>query len=228
MTLRRGTTGSGLTEKATLRWDLNEDRENPEVVSALEAAGLDGLIASIERACRGPLLDAGLPSSHGCYAYKTSGEWKPWADEDWLAGWGIANTVEPLAQAKGIAKDSPAGLAAAMMDRVHWIRDNQARGDHARAALFAYYLGVLRAESRIKLEHERVWITGKTIHKAGKDSRKGRSQAERVTAVNALCNGPAPIKKTAAFAIIAEQEGVTAKAIEADYYSPRKRPKRGD
>lgn len=101
-------------------------------------------------------------------------------------------------------------------------------GAPAWAAHEAVLFGETFCELQMKRTREAEWITGKTIHDAGASSRKGRSRAERVAAVDALCSGPDPIKKTAAFAIVAEREGVTAKAIDKDYYNPRKRPKRGD
>lgn len=177
MTLKRGTIGSGLTEKATLSWSGKGARDNPEIAAILKTGTLDGLIESIERACFDILVEAGLPGEHGSYAYKHSGEWKPWQDESIFGEWGIAATVEPIAKARGFAPDSPVGFAAAMMDRIYWIRDNQRRGDHDRAALFAFYLGVLRAESRIKLEHESVWKSGKGSRDGSQEGAAKRAEA---------------------------------------------------
>lgn len=179
MTIRRGTTGSGLTEKPTIGWSEKADETDPEIAAHLEAGTLDGMIAATERACFRVLAEAGLPAEHGSFIYNpSSGEWRD--SGPWLAGWSVANTVEPIARAAGFAKDSPVGFAAAILDRIYWLRDNQRRGDHDRAALFAFYVGVLKAESRIKVEHERTWESGKGTRegaKKGAEARRTQVQA---------------------------------------------------
>ncbi len=181
MTIKRGTVGDGLTEKPTYRWDDTADEADPEVAELLESATLDGMIASTERACFRILEEAGLPGKHGCYAY-TKTEWKLPTGGDFLRGWGIANTVEPIAKAWGFAPHSRVGFAAAILDRIYWLRDNQRRGDHDRAALFAFYIGVLKAESRIKEEHEPTWESGKGTREG---ARKGaEARREQVKARN--------------------------------------------
>ena len=139
----------------------------------------------------------------------------------------IANEIWPIARARDINGDSLVGFASRMLGDVVWLRRAREKGDHDRAGLLAYYLGVKRAELRIKKEHERIWKTGKKIHEGGDASRRGE-QAVRVAAVDALCAGSDRITKTAAFAVVAERERVTAKVIETDYYKARKRPNAGD
>lgn len=166
MTIRRGTSGTGLTEKTTIGWSEKADEANPEVAAHLEAGSLDGMIAAVERACFGMLRDAGLPDYFGTYIYGPSGEWRD--TEVWPSGWTCTNNIEPIALSAGFAKDSPVGFAARMIDDIRWLRDNQRRGDHDRAALFAFYLGVKKAESRIKIEHERTWESGRNSREGAK------------------------------------------------------------
>ena len=101
------------------------------------------------------------------------------------------------------------------------------RGDASSAAHDAALFGETFNELQMKLCREREWITGRKIHDGGDAARRGE-QASRFAAVEALCSGAERIKKTAAFAVVAEREGVTAKAIETDYYKARKRPKPRD
>jgi len=105
----------------------------------------------------------------------------------------------------------------------HHIDQGAASWAAHQAALF----GETFCELQIKLARERIWMTGRKIHDGGDAARRG-NQSERVAAVDALCSGPDRIGKTAAFALVAESERVTPKAIETDYYKARKRPKSGD
>jgi hypothetical protein len=179
MTIKRGTVGSGLTEKPTVSWSDTADEADPEIAELIEAGTLDGMIAATERTCFHVLVEAGLPGKHGCYLFrKDTGEWREPSPP--FGGWSIANTVEPVARAAGFAKDSPVGFAAAILDRIHWLRDNQRRGDHDRAALFAFYIGVLKAESWIKDEHEPTWESGKGTREGarkGAEARRAQVQA---------------------------------------------------
>jgi hypothetical protein len=165
-----------------------------------------------------------------------------WAESDFFDDpWaGHRNTVEGAREALAIeVTKQPVGYQFKEREDLGWylqrlivlgklVQHHIDQGSPAWAAHEAVLFGETFCELQMKRTREAEWITGKTIHDAGASSRKGRSRAERVAAVDALCSGPDPIKKTAAFAIVAEREGVTAKAIEADYYNPRKRPKRGD
>lgn len=227
MTIKRGTTGTGITQKPTYKWDDDAEEAEPEIAAILETGTLDGLLASVERECFAIMGEAGLPTYHGCYSYNRDGEWQGSSPDLFFRGWGIANEIWPIVKARGISEDSLIGFASRMLGDVVWLRRAREKGDHDRAAHMAFYLGVKRAELRIKSEHERVWQTGKKIHGGGDAARRGE-QAGRVAAVDALCTGPERIKKTAAFAVVAEREGVTAKAIETDYYKARKHPKPGD
>jgi len=158
--IRRGTTGSGITEKPVFSFDDQADEADPDVVAAVENSTLEGMIAATERVCFRVLEEAGLPSAHGSYMFKkATGEWRSLSPP--FGGWSTANTIEPIARAAGFAPDSSVGFAAAILDRIFWLRDNQRRGDHDRAALFAFYIGVLKAESRIKDEHEPTWESGR-------------------------------------------------------------------
>lgn len=182
MTIRRGTVGSGLTQKPTVSWTETADEAEPEIAELLEAGTLDGMIAATERTCFRILEEAGLPGKHGCYQFKKdTGEWRE--PRPPFGGWSIANTVEPVVRAAGFASDSRVGFAGAILDRIHWLRDNQRRGDHDRAALFAFYIGVLKAESRIKAEHEPTWQRGvddKRVRVRGGEATRKTPDAVRV------------------------------------------------
>ena len=60
MTARRRTVGTGLTEKTSFTFDGGSDRDCPEIAAILETGTLDGLIASVERACFDILVDVGM------------------------------------------------------------------------------------------------------------------------------------------------------------------------
>lgn len=101
-------------------------------------------------------------------------------------------------------------------------------GSPAWAAHAAALFGETYSELQMKLAREREWTTGTKIHAGGAASRCGE-QADRVAAAEALCAGPDRISKREAFKRVAEREGVTAKAIETDYYKAKKhRPKARD
>lgn len=101
-------------------------------------------------------------------------------------------------------------------------------GSPAWAAHEAALFGETYCELQMKLAREREWTTGKKIHDGGAASRCG-DQADRVATVEALCAGADRVSKREAFKRVAEREGVTAKAIETDYYKAKKaRPKARD
>lgn len=92
--------------------------------------------------------------------------------------------------------------------------------DVITTALQAGELGQLIAESKFKFQWELDALRGRKIIDGSSSTRKG-AQADRVAAVDGLCaNG---MKKTAAFATVADQQGVKAKTIETDYYNAKKR-----
>ncbi len=215
-----GKTGSGMTEKSTLSFDDEADASDPEVAALIETGTFDGLIASVERECFAIMKAAGLPAYHGCFAYDQKGEWQKPRDPFLGSGLRIANEIWPIVQARGISEDSLIGFASRMLGDVVWLRRAREKGNHDRVAQRAFYLGVKRAELRIKTEHERVWNTGKKIHDSAPASRK-RPQAERVAAVEALCARGTKITK--AFAAVAADEGVTPKTIETDYYKAKRK-----
>jgi hypothetical protein len=102
MTIRRGTTGTGLTRKPTYSFDDEADKADPEIAAIMEDATLDGLFASVERECFAIMAEAGLPTSYGSWMYNIKGEWKlpapPFAGR-------ISNNIWPIAKARGHRED---------------------------------------------------------------------------------------------------------------------------
>lgn len=86
------------------------------------------------------------------------------------------------------------------------------------AALF----GETFCELQLKLAREPMFNSGKGLHDNGAASRIGRSRAARVAAIDTLTTGPDRISKREAFRQVAEDDGVTAKAVETDYYRAKK------
>lgn len=160
MTIKRGKTGTGLTEKSTLSWDDKADEADPEIAAILETGTLEGLLASVERECFAITAEAGLPNTHGSFSYNRAGEWQATQSGEFLVGWGIANEIWPIAKALGISEDSLVGFASRMLGDVVWLRRAREAGDHDRAAQMAFYLGVKRAELRLKRQREREWAVG--------------------------------------------------------------------
>ncbi len=183
MTIRRGTTGTGLTAQPTIGWNDKADEANPEIAALIETGTFDGLIALIERECFGIMETAGLPTYHGCYFYNRTGKWHDGGADLSLRDWGIANEIWPIAKARGIVPDGVVGFASRMLSDVVWLRRSRDKGDHDRVALMAFYLGVKRAELRIKTEHEAMWQRGvddKQARVSGGEARRKGSDASRL------------------------------------------------
>lgn len=89
------------------------------------------------------------------------------------------------------------------------------------AAHEAALYGETFCELQMKLAREREWTTGKKVHEGGAASRRGE-QAVRVAKIEALCSGSELLSRRQAFKRVAEEEGVTAKAVETDYYKAKK------
>jgi hypothetical protein len=150
--IRRGTTGTGLTRKAVVSWDEKADESDPEIASLLRCGTLSGLISELEQECFAITSGAGLPNAHGSYVFDQAGEWRDDRRSS-RARLTVANEIWPLARARGHAPDSNVGFAARMLDDIVWLQRNRRVGDHDRAALFAFYLGVKRAERSVKQSH---------------------------------------------------------------------------
>jgi len=158
VTIKRGTTGSGMTEKPTVSFDEDVDKTDPEIAAAMERSTLEGWIAAVERECFAVMAAEGLPTYHGSYLYDASGKWR--ASGPPLHG-SIANEIWPIAKARGHSPDSEIGYAARMLGDVVWLRRAREKGNHERAALFASYLRAKEVERGIKREHEATWRSGK-------------------------------------------------------------------
>ncbi len=184
MTIKRGTTGTGLTAKPTLSWTEDGDETEAEIAELIETGTLEGLLASIERECFAVMETAGLPTYHGCYMYDRKGQWRDPSPP--FGGMSVANEIWPIVKARGLSPDSLVGFASRMLGDAVWLRRAREKGDHDRAGLLAYYLGVKRAELRIKAAHEPTWDRGRlTIAEraaGGAATRKGsdHGRAERV------------------------------------------------
>ena len=223
MAIKRSVRGDGITAHETFSWE-REDENDPQIAKIIEGQTFEGMLALIERECFAIMAQAGLPGCYGSWFYNADGEWKtPTGWRDMENGWSMANTHWPLAIAKGYKEDSVVGFAARILQQiVHIKRAWQTDAKKEWAALQSYHLGILRTEMRIKQEHEPKWRTGDKVISAAEKTRKGQ-QADRVTEVERLLADGLTTKKTAAFAIVAEREGVTAKAIETDYYKAKKK-----
>lgn len=221
MAISRGKSGTGITESETLTWTDREDEKDPAVAAILERGTLEGLLTSLERECFAIMASAGLPTTHGSFGYEDDGEWHELSRErDWPKR--IANEIWPIASARGYGIDDPIGFAARMLGDIVWARRAFQEGKHDRAALHIFYLGAKWSSRRIKAGWEAAAEAGKKALEGAASTRKG-DQAERVAAVDRLLAEGITTKKTAAFAIVAEREGVTAKAIETDYYKAKKK-----
>lgn len=157
--IRRGTTGSGITEKSVISFNDEADKSDPEIAALIGEGTLDGLLASVERECFAIMESEGLPTYHGCYLFDGKGAWRPPSPP--FGGAGIANEIWPIARARGHAPDSRVGYASRMLGDVVWLRRAREAGDHDRAALFHGYLMAKRAEQRIKVHQEPTWETGR-------------------------------------------------------------------
>jgi hypothetical protein len=225
---RPRTVGDGLTEKAMLYED--RDGDSPDWQDSTDMQSLDGLLKLVERECFAVLRLADLPQRYGGFAYHQSGRWMmagDWAQARSLGtmsepGWRLANIIWPIAQAAGHSHDSAVGFASRMLDDAVWIRRCDKKSDHERVAVFTFFLGVKRTEFRMKCAAEPDWLRGKKVRESAALTRKG-DQAHRVAEVDRLAREIGRGGKTAAFRLVAEREGVTQKAIEADYYKAKKK-----
>jgi hypothetical protein len=104
------------------------------------------------------------------------------------------------------------------------VRHHIDAGNASWAAIEALAVGDLISEMGIKHDWEADALSGRKSRHGAESTRKG-SQENRVSAVDELCSpsNPNRIKKTAAFAVVAERERVTAKTIETDYYKAKRK-----
>ena len=96
------------------------------------------------------------------------------------------------------------------------------KGDASASAYWAFEFAQAVTEYNIIIAKDwnRYAKAGKKSIEGAESTRKGQ-QSERVRQVDALVADGT--KKTAAFAIVAERNGVTAKAIETDYYKAKRK-----
>jgi hypothetical protein len=174
--IKRGTIGTGITEKPTISFDSKADLADPEVAAAVETGTLDGLLSAVERECFAVMRQEGLPTYHGCYLHDGKGNWRPPGLP--FEGF-IANEIWPIAEGRGHSPDSPVGFAAQMLSDAVWIRRARERGDHDRAALLTGYLVAKMAERRIKGEHEATWESGKGTRAGARLGAEKRAAAFR-------------------------------------------------
>lgn len=101
-------------------------------------------------------------------------------------------------------------------------KDAIERNDAGAAAYWAFEFGETVAEYNIALARgwNRYAVAGKKVVEGAQSTRKGARLA-RVAEIERLIS--VGTKVTAAFAIVAEAEGVTPKAIETDYYKARRK-----
>ncbi|MFP5432844.1 hypothetical protein [Sphingobium sp. ba1] len=94
------------------------------------------------------------------------------------------------------------------------------------AIIHACELGRLMTEMEMKFNDfelgrsvEQLALSGQKVAAGGQASRKGRTRSQRFDAIKEyIANG----KQTkAAISLVAQEDGVTAKAVEADYYAER-------
>jgi len=90
------------------------------------------------------------------------------------------------------------------------------------AVVHAGELATLSLECHMKFEWEGDALRGRKVADSAALTRRG-SQSNRVREVDRLAAEIGRGGKRAAFALVAEREGVTAKAIEADYYKAKKK-----
>ena len=129
--------GGGLTETDVFHFDHdNMASEDAALFAEMVALGTpDGRLRAIELACVDVLAAAGLPTGFGV--------------ENGL----VANEPWPILKRRGYAPDSREGFAAKMIGDIHWLRHCLAKGDHDRAMMFMFYLGVKWSASGIKERH---------------------------------------------------------------------------
>ncbi len=203
--IKRGTTGSGITEKPALSFDDEADKTDPEIAAAIERSSLDGWLAAVESECFAIMEREGLPTYHGCYLYDRQGNWRKPGPP--MRG-GIANEIWPIAQARGHAPDSQVGFAARMLGDVVWLRRAKANGDDDRAAMFAGYLKAKEVERRMQVERGPLWERGlkneRDTRDGGGANRKGDIEA-RLARFHELQR--AGVRTMEAYHRIAEEEG---------------------
>jgi hypothetical protein len=179
MTVRNYTIGDGMTEKPSMSFDGVDDLELPEVKAAIETGTLDGLLRSLELECFAIMESVGLPTFHGSYAYRSTGEWHRIDRDHTFPSWGLANEIWPIARARGFTAHSVVGFASARLGNVRALRLARQRGDHDYAIQMGFYLGVQQAELRLKLAHEKVWNTGKKQTDTLTDQREKANTARQ-------------------------------------------------
>ncbi len=128
--------GSGLTESDVYHFDAELSPEDQQLFDQLtEEQTATGRLSAIEAACVDVLVAAGLPVGPGWYER------------------GFANEPWPVARHRGFAPDCREGFAAKMLGDIHWIRNALGAGDHERAMILMFFLGVKWSASGIKERH---------------------------------------------------------------------------
>jgi hypothetical protein len=161
--IKRQITGTGMTKHELISFDDEADRAEPEIARRIERSTIEGVLSSVERRCFPIMKEVGLPDHHGSWCYNPKGEWRE-IDPELLfsrTGWGMANGIWPIAEARGFAPDSPIGFAARMLSDVVSIRRAQDAGNLNFAALRFGDLRFKEAEEQLKALHEPTWRTGK-------------------------------------------------------------------
>jgi hypothetical protein len=143
--------GSGITEREfrMLRLDFGDQSENDRLMRQfLREAGkpLETMLAEIEVQARRILSVANLPTERALYGWSADGQWGL-APNGSLRG---SQLVADVADAMGLAFDSPAGNAARIVDTVSSIRSAKSQGSMDQLGRLCFCLGVLVAERDLK------------------------------------------------------------------------------
>ncbi|OHT18885.1 hypothetical protein [Edaphosphingomonas haloaromaticamans] len=183
MVIRRSIRGEGITAHETFTWN-KEDEKDPQIAEIMEGNTFEGMLSLIETECFAIMAEVDLPNCYGSWSYNAKGEWKspPNLEDYFGGGWSIANTHWPIAEARGFGLDSVVGFAARMLQQIVLIKRATNPEQAGWVALQSYFLGIMRAEMRIKLEHEPKWRTGVKQHETLSDTRTRANDQRRAKA----------------------------------------------
>jgi len=137
VTFKITASGSGLTQTDVYHFDHERMSAEDKVLfnKIVSEQTLAGRLAAIECDSIATLSVAGLPTGPAAYEC------------------GFANDPWAIVKHRGFAPDSKEGFAARMLGHIIFVRENLEDGDHERAAMLMFFLGVIWSASSIKERH---------------------------------------------------------------------------
>jgi len=193
--MRRTKTGSGITERTIVTYDLRSDDDRKALLDHMERGlrSFPDRVRDLEAMAADTLRSNNLPTREGRYIK---------VGDHWIESSGLrprASHLRALVEAEGYADDSMVGYAARAICLIRYLNGAIRRGDAEQAALWGFDLGGLIQERFIKLVWEKRALHGHAMRPESKNimaynakkspelarqRRKWQEEATRIRAKN--------------------------------------------